>query len=95
MKKWFMQLKNQSRQSSLTQLMGAATHLFFKRCVMRASLPIKLRQCHLDAEEELSIIGGALLQGDYASWAYFQSIDTARNKQFVEKFKANMAVSTW
>ncbi|HEY9633834.1 MAG TPA: urea ABC transporter substrate-binding protein [Coleofasciculaceae cyanobacterium] len=39
------------------------------------------------AEEELRRIGGDVAAGHYASWSYFQSIDTPRNQAFVENFQ--------
>jgi len=39
------------------------------------------------AEEELRRIGGATAAGHYASWSYFQSIDTPKNREFVESFQ--------
>ena len=39
------------------------------------------------AEEELRRIGGNTAAGHYASWSYFQSIDTAKNRAFVENFQ--------
>lgn len=39
------------------------------------------------AEEELRRIGGRTAAGHYASWSYFQSIDTAKNRAFVENFQ--------
>ncbi len=39
------------------------------------------------AEEELRRIGGVTAAGHYASWSYFQSIDTPKNRTFVENFK--------
>lgn len=39
------------------------------------------------AEAELQKIGDAAL-GHYASWSYFQSLDTPRNRRFVQKFRA-------
>jgi len=41
------------------------------------------------AEEELRRIGGSTAVGHYASWSYFQSIDTAKNRTFVTNFQAN------
>src|SRR5919202_1684091 len=40
------------------------------------------------AEAELQDIGDAAV-GHYASWSYFQSIDTPENQRFVEDFQAN------
>ena len=39
------------------------------------------------AEEEVKAIGPEYLKGHYASWNYFQSVDTPANKKFVEAFK--------
>jgi two-component system NtrC family sensor kinase len=41
------------------------------------------------AEEELRRIGGNIAAGHYASWSYFQSIDTAKNQTFVTNFQAH------
>jgi len=40
------------------------------------------------AEEELRRIGGSIAAGHYASWSYFQSINTPKNHQFVHNFQA-------
>lgn len=40
------------------------------------------------AEEELRRIGGSVAAGHYASWSYFQSIDTPKNREFVQNFQA-------
>ncbi|QIZ71316.1 urea ABC transporter substrate-binding protein [Oxynema aestuarii] len=39
------------------------------------------------AEEEVKAIGPEYLQGQYAAWNYFQTVDTPENKKFVEAFK--------
>ena len=39
------------------------------------------------AEEELRRIGGDTAAGHYASWSYFQSIDTPQNRAFVQNFQ--------
>ncbi len=38
-------------------------------------------------EPEIQKIGTKLVEGDYAAWNYFQSLDTPQNKQFLEAFK--------
>ncbi len=38
-------------------------------------------------EEELRRIGGGIATGHYASWSYFQSIDTPSNRAFVKNFQ--------
>ena len=40
------------------------------------------------AEEEVRQIGPEYLKGHYASWNYYQTVDTPANKKFVEAFKA-------
>ncbi|MET0241011.1 MAG: urea ABC transporter substrate-binding protein [Sphingobium sp.] len=39
-------------------------------------------------EQESMAMGPALLDGSYAAWNYFQSIDTPENKKFIEAYKA-------
>jgi len=39
-------------------------------------------------EEELSSLSAKEVQGDYAAWNYFQSIDLAENEDFVRRFHA-------
>ncbi len=38
-------------------------------------------------EPEIKKIGSDMLEGDYAAWNYFQSLDNPQNKQFLESFK--------
>ena len=40
------------------------------------------------AEEEVKQIGPEYLQGHYASWNYYQTVDTPQNNKFVSDFKA-------
>ncbi len=40
------------------------------------------------AEDELRTLGPKNMEGDYAVWNYFQSIDTEENRGFVARFKA-------
>src|SRR5262249_23378295 len=40
------------------------------------------------SEEELSNLSPKDVQGDYAAWNYFQSIDSPRNQDFVGRFRA-------
>ncbi|MHB1022161.1 MAG: urea ABC transporter substrate-binding protein [Acidobacteriaceae bacterium] len=39
------------------------------------------------AEDEMRGIGGAVAEGHYAAWNYFESVNTPENKAFVSKFK--------
>ncbi|MGB3692376.1 MAG: urea ABC transporter substrate-binding protein [Spirulinaceae cyanobacterium] len=40
------------------------------------------------AEEEVRTIGADFLEGHYASWNYYQTVETPENDKFVEAFKA-------
>ena len=40
------------------------------------------------AEEEVQQIGVEYLQDHYAAWNYYQTVDTPRNEEFVQNFKA-------
>jgi urea transport system substrate-binding protein len=40
------------------------------------------------AEEEVQAIGPEFLEGHFAAWNYFMTVDTPANKKFVEAFKA-------
>ena len=40
------------------------------------------------AEEEVKQIGPEYLKGNYASWNYFQTVETPQNNEFVSAFKA-------
>lgn len=39
-------------------------------------------------EQEAQAMGPALVEGSYAGWNYFQTIDTPENKKFVDAYKA-------
>lgn len=39
------------------------------------------------AEPEVAQIGAEFMQGHYAAWSYFQSIERTENKQFIKHFK--------
>lgn len=39
------------------------------------------------AEHEIQMIGVKYMEGNYASWNYYQSIDTEENRKFVQHFK--------
>ncbi len=39
------------------------------------------------AEDELRVLGAKYMVGNYASWNYFQCLETDENKGFVERFK--------
>ena len=39
------------------------------------------------SEEEVSYIGADILEGDYVTWNYFQTIASFKNKNFVQRYK--------
>lgn len=45
------------------------------------------------AEDELRALGAESMVGDYACWNYFQSIESAENRDFVAAFKARYGAS--
>ncbi len=44
------------------------------------------------SEEEVFQIGQSFMQGHYAAWPYFQTIETSQNKQWVENFQNRYGV---
>ena len=63
---------------------GDSNVAFFKH--LPKDLKIKVMSYSI-AETEVLSIGTDLLQGHYAAWNYFQSINTSENLEFVENFK--------
>jgi len=45
-------------------------------------------------EQEAQAMGPALVEGSYAGWNYFQTVDNAENKKFVEAYKAKFGADT-
>src|SRR3546814_10928490 len=41
-------------------------------------------------EQEAQAMGPALVEGSYAGWNYFQTVDTPEHKTFVETYKAKL-----
>ena len=44
------------------------------------------------AEDEIRHLGAEEMQGDYASWNYFQSLDSIKNHEFVDSFKKKFGI---
>lgn len=44
------------------------------------------------AENEIKLLGAKNVEGDYAAWNYFQSLDTERNEHFVQKFQEKYGI---
>ncbi|MGL5879798.1 MAG: urea ABC transporter substrate-binding protein [Xenococcaceae cyanobacterium] len=69
-------------------LNGDSNVAFFKQLKGAGLTPDKYPVMSVSiAEEEVRQIGADYLVGHYASWNYFQSVDTPENKKFVEAFK--------
>lgn len=58
----------------------------FKLGIRAETLPVLATSV---AEDELRRIPPEFVQGHYAAWSYFQSLDTPDNKKFVKIFKKN------
>ena len=70
-------------------LNGDSNVAFFKQIQSAGLTPDKYPVLSVSiAEEEVQQIGKEYLLGQYASWNYFQTVDTPANKKFVEAFKA-------
>ncbi|MEA5515979.1 urea ABC transporter substrate-binding protein [Nodularia sp. UHCC 0506] len=69
-------------------LNGDSNVAFFKQLKGAGLTPEKYPSMSVSiAEEEVKAIGVEYLQGHYAAWNYFQTVDTPANKKFVEAFK--------
>ena len=67
---------------------GDSNLAFFKALRAVGITPDKIPTISFSiAEAELQAMGAAAFAGDYAAWNYFQSIDSEKNREFVEKFK--------
>ncbi len=70
-------------------LNGDSNVAFFKQLQGAGLTPDKYPTMSVSiAEEEVRQIGAEYLKGQYASWNYFQTVDTPENKKFVDAFKA-------
>jgi urea transport system substrate-binding protein len=69
-------------------LNGDSNVAFFKQMQSAGMKPDKYPVMSVSvAEEEVKAIGVEYLKGHYASWNYFQTVNTPANKTFVENFK--------
>ncbi len=78
-------------------LNGDSNVSFFKQMAAADLPPSKLPVMSFSiAEQEAKAMGPSLVQGSYAAWNYFQSLDDPANKKFVaaykEKFGADSSV---
>ena len=77
-------IKLQKPNLIINTINGVSNVAFFKN--LPKDLNIKVMSYSIAETETLSI-GAELLQGHYAAWNYFQSINTSENLEFVENFK--------
>ncbi|GAX37501.1 urea ABC transporter substrate-binding protein [Nodularia sp. NIES-3585] len=69
-------------------LNGDSNVAFFKQLRGAGLTPEKYPSMSVSiAEEEVKAIGVEYLQGHYAAWNYFQTVDTPANQKFVAAFK--------
>jgi len=72
----------------LNTINGDTNLAFFKELRKQAITPEEIPVMSFSiAEKELSVMGAKEGAGNYASWNYFQSIDTENNHSFVRRFK--------
>jgi urea transport system substrate-binding protein len=70
-------------------LNGDSNVAFFKQMSARGLSSAKLPVMSFSiGEQEASAMGPALVQGSYAAWNYFQSLDSAANRKFVSAYQA-------
>ncbi|GFE70432.1 urea ABC transporter substrate-binding protein [Chroococcus sp. FPU101] len=70
-------------------LNGDSNVAFFKQIQAAGLTPDKYPTMSVSiAEEEVKQIGPEYLKGHYASWNYFQTVETPANTKFVEAFRA-------
>jgi len=72
----------------LNTINGDSNISFFKQLREKGITPKQIPTISFSiAEDEIRHLDIELMTGDYASWNYFQSIDTLQNKAFVESFQ--------
>ncbi|MBT9382425.1 urea ABC transporter substrate-binding protein [Pseudooceanicola sp. CBS1P-1] len=79
-------------------LNGDSNVSFFKQMAAAGMTPEKMPVMSFSiAEQEAKAMGPSLVEGSYATWNYFQSLDTPANQKFVadyqSKFGANAAIT--
>ena len=83
-----LKIKNSRPDVVFNTLNGDSNLAFYRQYqeagITAAEIPIMAVSI---SEEELRRIGGSIAVGHYASWSYFQSIDTPRNREFVRNFQ--------
>jgi urea transport system substrate-binding protein len=70
-------------------LNGDSNVAFFKQLSARGLSPARLPVMSFSiGEQEATAMGPALVQGSYAAWNYFQSLESAANRTFVAAYQA-------
>ncbi|WP_293675856.1 urea ABC transporter substrate-binding protein [uncultured Phenylobacterium sp.] len=73
----------------LNTLNGDSNVAFFKQMAAAGLTPDKVPIMSLSiAEEEALSMGPALVKGSYASWNYFETLDSPENAKFIEAYRA-------
>jgi urea transport system substrate-binding protein len=76
-------------------LNGDSNVAFFKQMAAAGMTPAKLPVMSFSiGEQEAQAMGPSLVEGSYATWNYFQTLDTPENKKFVEAFKAKFGADS-
>ena len=76
-------------------LNGDSNVSFFKQMAAAGLPPSKLPVMSFSiAEPEAKAMGPSLVQGSYAAWNYFQSLDDAASKKFVAGYKAKFGADS-
>jgi urea transport system substrate-binding protein len=76
-------------------LNGDSNVAFFKQMAAAGLTPSKLPVMSFSiGEQEAQAMGPSLVEGSYAAWNYFQTLDTPENKKFVEAFKAKFGADS-
>ncbi|MFM7148211.1 MAG: transporter substrate-binding protein [Gemmataceae bacterium] len=72
----------------LNSINGDTNHAFFAELRRVGITPQKIPTISFSfGEQELRHLNARAMAGDYASWNYFQSIDTQANQDFVSRFR--------
>ena len=80
----------EARPDVILNTINGDTNVAFFAALRRAGItPARIPTMSFSiAESELQAMGARSMVGDYASWNYFQSLDTEENRRFVARFRA-------
>lgn len=82
------QVKSSGADVILNSINGDTNQAFFAELRRAGVTPTKVPTISFSVEEqELRQLDAEAMAGDYASWNYFQSIDTPENRDFVTRFQ--------